>query len=96
MKVLDEDVLKDVLTNIVRNANEELYACKQEDLERYWFYRRDSSKPNEWNLYKFSDCLELYKKKCRQWEEHHNGGCCVVERVRDQYLMPKIKDFLAE
>ena len=50
----------------------------------------------EWNLYKFSDALEMYKSRCRRWEEHHNGSSCVVERVRDKYLMPKIKDFLTK
>lgn len=36
----------------------------------------------------------LYAHFCEKWEEQKNGRCCVVERVRDKYLMPKIKEFL--
>jgi len=49
----------------------------------------------EWNLYQFHDKLRLYGSFCRRWEGIHNGSCCVVERVRDTYLMPKIREFTA-
>jgi hypothetical protein len=39
--------------------------------------------------------LNLYQNKCRRWEEMHNGSSCVVERVRDTYVMPKIREWLA-
>jgi hypothetical protein len=41
----------------------------------------------------FYDMLRLYAGQCRRWEEHHNGSCCVVERVRDTYIMPKVREF---
>lgn len=47
-------------------------------------------------MYEFFDMLELYKHFCSDWEEMHHGHVCVVERVRDKYLMPKIKEFQAQ
>ena len=63
------------------------------DLERFWFFRWDESAKLEWNIYQFTDLLELYRRQCRRWEEMHNGSVCVVERVRDKYLLPKIAEF---
>ncbi len=90
-----EDI-ESVLGNIVRNARNELYSKTREELEDYWFFGYDKTKPQEWNLYQFTKALELYKSNCRTWEEHHYGYSCVVERVRDTYLMPKIKQFISE
>lgn len=84
-----------VLEGIVDRANAELREMKQEDLERFWFFKFDPTKSLEWNLYEFQDMLGLYRSKCRSWEEMHNGCCCVVERVRDTYLMPKVREFAA-
>lgn len=88
--------IPDVLTSLARRFDEELLALKEPDLERYWLFRWEEKASIEWNTYKFSDLLGLYKRKCRRWEEHHNGSCCVVERVRDKYLMPKVREFLDE
>jgi len=85
-----------VITALAQGADDELFALQDAELERYWFFRWDEKASIEWNTYKFSDLLELYKRQCRRWEERHNGSCCVVERVRDKYLMPKVKAFLAE
>jgi hypothetical protein len=74
----------------------ELYAKSQAQLEEDWFFVWDDSAALEWNIYKFHDLLKLYGSQCRRWEERHNGPCCVVERVRDQYLMPKIREFAAK
>jgi hypothetical protein len=38
--------------------------------------------------------LNLYAGRCRRWEEMHHGSMSVVERVRDAYMMPKIKEFI--
>ena len=84
-----------VLRSILEQADDELISTKNQDLEKYFFFRYDVNHSKEWNLYKFSDALEMYKARCRRWEEFHYGSSCVVERVRDKYLMPKIKDFLA-
>lgn len=65
-------------------------------LELSWFFKYDISKSEEWNTYHFYSMLKLYESRCRRWEELHNGTFCVVERVRDKYLIPKITEFLKE
>lgn len=65
------------------------------ELERFWFFKYEPKNSMEWNTYQFYSMLNLYQNKCRRWEEMHNGYCCVVERVRDTYLMPKIKEWLS-
>ncbi len=87
---------ENVLGNILSNAKAELISKVQSDLENYWYFEYDITKSKEWNLYLFTKALDIYKSNCRQWEEHHNGYSCVVERVRDQYLMPKIKQFIKD
>jgi hypothetical protein len=84
-----------IFDSILQRESEELYALRKEELERRWFYRHNSNLTPAQQLYNFIEMLELYKRSCRQWETHHNGSCMVVERVRDQYLMPKIKEFLS-
>ena len=86
----------DVLTGIVRRANEELLALTEAELSSRWYFTYDPGLSIGWNLYQFSSTLEDYKRSCRRWEEHHNGSSCVVERVRDKYLMPKIREFEAD
>lgn len=85
-----------VINSLVREADTELLALQENGLDQYWYFRWDPQGSIEWNVYQFSDLLELYKRKCRRWEEHHHGSCCVVERVRDKYVMPKVKAFLVE
>lgn len=89
------EAINEVLTAIVSRSDAELFALTSEQLQAEWHYRWNSEASLDWNQYKFSDYLELYKRRCRQWEEHHYGSCCVVERVRDTYLMPRIKEFTA-
>lgn len=97
MTEVTEDALKEVMTGILKNAHNELMAIQTpEELEKkYWFFEWEDEYSIEWNTYQFNDCLDLYKDSCRRWEEVKNGRCCVVERVRDKYLMPKIREFLA-
>jgi len=95
MDVTDKDI-GDVLTGIMSRADAELFALSETELESRWYFRYDAERSLAWNLYTFNDCLDLYRRSCRRWEEKHNGNCCVVERVRDKYLMPKIKDFERE
>ena len=83
----------EVLTGIVRRADAELLALTEAELDTRWYFRHEPDHSIAWNIYKFSDALESFKRSCRRWEEHHNGSMCVVERVRDKYLMPKIKEF---
>lgn len=86
--------IKNVLTHVADTFESELFVLKKEELERRWFFKFNPTLSIAENLYKFHDLLNLYGCSCRRWEEHHNGSCCVVERVRDQYLMPKIKAFV--
>ena len=91
---IDQKDIENVLTSLVKRSNDELFGKSQSELENYWLFNYSKSHSKEWNLYQFTKALELYKSQCRKWEEYHNGNACVVERVRDQYLMPKIKSFV--
>lgn len=93
-EVKQEDI-ENALTSMVSRFDAELLATPENELEKRWHFKWDNKASIEWNTYKFSDMLEGYKRSCRRWEEHHNGNCCVVERVRDKYLMPKVREFLA-
>jgi len=95
MNITQEDI-KTCITKLATSFDEELFNKTQEELEDYWYYKYDSSASYENNMYNFFDMLELYKSFCDRWEEHHNGSCCVVERVRDKYIMPKIKLYIQE
>jgi len=92
-KVTEEDI-KTVIEGIHDRFAAELMACEEKDLEQYWHFKHDPEIPLYQNIYKFYDRLSLYHGFCRRWEEAKNGHICVVERVRDKYLMPKIKEFI--
>jgi hypothetical protein len=87
------EALKSVCDSIISNSNKELFAKSKEQLEEYWHFKWDDTLGLIYNTYKFFNMLGLYKSFVRRWEEHHNGCCCVVERVRDKYLIPKIAEF---
>ena len=91
-KVTEEDI-KTVITSLHDSFQSELMNCTEAELEGYWHYTYDASLPLEISLYRFHDRLKLYQNFCRRWEEYHHGSMCVVERVRDKYLMPKIRWF---
>lgn len=82
-----------VLNGIIASGEDDIQRMEQAGLEGYWHFRWDDSASLERNIYNFHDLLKLYGSFCRRWEEKHNGTCCVVERVRDTYLMPKIRQF---
>lgn len=90
---INEDALTETMTAIAKHFDDELFLKKQEELECYWQFKWDNAMTIEQNTYQFFKSLMLYSNFCRRWEEHHNGSCCVVERVRDTYLMPKIWEF---
>ena len=91
-----EDELKAVIMRMTTSFKEDLYNSGEEDLEQYWHFEWDDSITKERNLYEFYKNLKLYSSLCRDWEEHHHGHFCVVERVRDKYIMPKIKKFVEQ
>lgn len=90
----NDDAIKEVITNLCDGLDKELFALTEQELDKRYYFRWDDSCSVAWNVYQFSDLLEMFKRDCRRWEERHNGSCCVVERVRDKYLMPKIKEFI--
>lgn len=90
-----QEQIGDVLTAIASRADAELMALDEAALAAQWYWRWEADKSVAWNTYQFSGMLELHKRQCRRWEEHHNGDCCIVERVRDKYLMPRVREFLA-
>lgn len=86
----------EALTEMASRFDRELLALSKPDLMAQWYWRWDETRTFEANVYAFSDALELHKRRCRRWEEHHNGFTCVVERVRDEYAMPRVMEFAAE
>jgi hypothetical protein len=95
VKVTEKDI-GDVLTSMATRFDDELFQKTEAEREENWFFKWDDSASLEWNTYQFHDMLTLYGSFCSRWEERHNGTCCVVERVRDKYLMPKIKQFIGQ
>lgn len=93
---ISKNEIETVLVAIADRLHAELLALPESELETRWHFRWDEKASPEWNLYRFTSALESFRSYCRRWEEMHNGGCCVVERVRDKYLMPKIKAFTAK
>lgn len=86
--------LAEFLTTISTRIKTDIVSMSREDLERYWDFEIDPAASKAWNVYKFHRALSTYGSACRQWEEAHHGYACVVERVRDRYLLPKIRAFL--
>jgi hypothetical protein len=90
------DAIKEVITRLESRQTNELLAMNSKELSQDCLWEWVETKSIEWNTYQFFCTLELYKRRARRWEEHHHGACCVVERVRNQYLLPRIRAFLAE
>lgn len=93
MTEITQDDIGAVLMGMLRRFDDEYQTMSEADLEKRWYFRWESGSSVAWNIYQFHGCLTLYASSCRRWEEIHNGYTCVVERVRDKYLMPKIKEF---
>lgn len=88
-----KEAIGDALEGMMLSFEAEYRSMSEADLQKRWFYRYEPDKSLSWNIYSFTDMLALYRGSCRRWEEMHNGHCCVVERVRDKYLLPKIAEF---
>lgn len=96
MSEITDREIGNALTGMMHMFDDEYARMSQADLESRWHFRFDPSRSLEANIYHFQDMLRLYGGSCRRWEEKHNGSSCVVERVRDTYLMPKICKFAEE
>jgi hypothetical protein len=96
MSDITPEDLGGVLSSMADSFDADLYTKTRDQLENYWHFIFDQQSSLEDNIYRFQDMLRMYKFFCERWEQHHNGHCCLVERVRDQYLRPKIKRFTAD
>jgi hypothetical protein len=95
MQDFSHDDLNAVVDGILSNEQSTLEnIINPGDLESFWYFKYNPANTVEYNLYSFMDMLWLYQRKCRAWETMHHGSACVVERVRDRYIMPKILEFV--
>ena len=90
---MNETIIKDVCNSIIKKADKELYSKTKKELEEYFYFDFNKAQDNVYSYYKFFQALEIYRNFCEQWEEYHNGSIMVVERVRNNYLIPKIWRF---
>jgi hypothetical protein len=90
-----DKAIGETITSLAQRFDDELYALTEAELAQEWHFRWDETRTVVENMYEFTDRLEMLKYRCRRWETHHNGSVCVVERVRDKYLMPRIRAFAA-
>jgi len=93
--VVTTEQISEVVTGLAASFDADLLALTSYEIAAEWYWAWEDGCTKEWNVYQFSDLLELHKRRWRRWEEHHNGHICVVERVRDKYVMPRIREFLA-
>lgn len=89
-------MLENHLKQMYDDVKNDLISKTEEELQHELYWDWDPNSTHEWNTYKFFSMLDIYRRRCRIWEEHHNGSYNVVERVRDKYLMAKIEMFLQE
>ena len=94
--MIKQSDIREVVEKIVNRSNRELLEKSESDLANEWYWHWDETKNVSWNVYNFCTMLELYARRTRKWEEHHNGSAGVVGRVRDRYAIPKIKEFLEQ
>jgi len=88
-----EKALASSCNAIIENQRKDMLIMSKDNLEKYWFFSWNDDESISYNIYKFNYFLEIYSGRCREWEETHNGYECVVERVRDEYILPKCRDF---
>jgi hypothetical protein len=88
--------IAEVCNGVLSRRWVEIKRMSKDDLEKQWYFFYNKLRTKDQNVYDFHRALADYTRTCRDWETHHHGMECVIERVRDQYLMPRIKAFLAE
>ena len=92
--VTEKDI-SDVMGDFMTRIDGEYKDMTESELRERWWFAYCHKKTLRQNFYMFTESLDNYKTTCRRWEELHNGHQCVVERVRDKYLMPKIDEFIS-
>lgn len=96
MEIDFKDILSQVTSKIDQDYREEIQVSSEDQIRNKWFFRYEPDLSREQNLYHFFQMMELYNKMVRDWEKMHNGYQLVTERVRDKYLMPRIRDFIKD
>jgi hypothetical protein len=87
--------IEKAMKGFVEKSEADLLAMSADEIANEWWWTWLEWRTIEWNTYSFSSTLESHKRRWRKWEEHHHGSCCVVKRVRNKYVMPRIREFLA-
>jgi hypothetical protein len=93
---ITEDDIGAAITGIIHAVEAKYHTMTEDELRAKWYFKWDPEASLAWNHYQFYDHLALYAGSCRRWEHIHNGYTCIVERVRDKYLMPKIREFVEQ
>ena len=89
-----QSALDEIVPRLADAIDELLLAMTPEEIQAHWVWSWQEEASLWWNIYHFADTLELYKRHWEKWEEHHNGYICVVERVAEKYVKPRIDDFM--
>ncbi len=82
------------IMQMAQTCDAELFALSTDQILAEWRWRWNPNASELGNVYAFFSQLSLYKYRCERWETYHNGSVCVVERVRDKYILPRIKELL--
>ena len=95
---MDDNKIKaafgEILPRLIDAMDAQLLTMTPEEIQAHWVWSWQEEASLWWNIYHFADTLELYKEQWRKWEEHHNGYICVVERVAEKYVKPRVDDFV--
>lgn len=91
---MDQKDIENACYSILEKSRIELLSKSQEQLEEYWYFDFHKKASTEWYTYEFFKALDLYSSFCREWEEERNGCVCLVERIREKYILPKIRIYL--
>lgn len=94
MTTVTQDDLAEVINGLASRVDTELLSMSADEISSEWYFKWEEDRGIVWNAYQFNEILSLHKRRWRKWEEHHNGSCRVVERVRDKYVLPRIQEFL--
>lgn len=79
----------------IEQEDKELFSKTKKELKDMWYFSfENNNHDSEIMLNDFYDNLKLYESKCFKWEIHHNGAVDIVRRIRDMYILPKIRMFL--
>lgn len=78
---------------MIGKVSKQIIGTKVEAPE-FYFKWEDIKEVKSYTIYEWFQALRLYCSSARAWEEQERGSTCVVERVRDNYLLEKCQEFL--